>query len=348
MQTRSDEIKKKRKKTMNSDQKILIIGSNSFSGSHFVNYALDLGFEVMGISRSKEPNPVFLPYKWKSSGNTNFVFYQHDLNTGFEDIKNRILLFKPGYIVNFAAQGMVAQSWENPEQWFNTNTLAHIRLHQFLKNCSFLKKYIHISTPEVYGSCNGYVKENINYYPSTPYAVSKAATDLSLMIFYKEYFFPVIIIRSANVYGSGQQLYRIIPKAVLFSLMKKAIDLHGGGKSIRSFVHIKDVSAGILKAMNDGVPGEIYHLASKKEISIRGLVQLIAQKMGVGFDDLVNEVDERPGKDNAYLLDCSKARDQLGWSDKISLEEGINETIAWIKNNYTILKKEPFDYIHKP
>src|SRR3989339_645624 len=111
MQTRSDGGKKT-KRTMNTDQKILVIGSNSFSGAHFIDHALDLGFDIMGISRFEEPNPVFLPYKWRVRENSKFVFFQHDLNTGIEQIKNLILSFRPGYIINFAAQGMVAQSWE--------------------------------------------------------------------------------------------------------------------------------------------------------------------------------------------------------------------------------------------
>lgn len=333
---------------MNTDQKILVIGSNSFSGASFIDHVLDLGFEVMGISRSQEPDPVFLPYKWKQHRHSGFMFFQHDLNTGFEEIKNHILSFRPGYIINFAAQGMVAQSWENPEQWFATNTLAHIRLHQFLKECSFLKKYVHISTPEVYGSCAGYIKENTGYHPSTPYAVSKAATDMSLMTFFKTYGFPVIFIRSANVYGPGQLLYRIIPRASLFFLMGRPIELHGGGTSSRSFIHIKDVCRGTAKAMLDAEPGNIYHFASKESLSIRVLVEMIATLTNRPFSEYVQEVEDRTGKDSAYLLDCTKARTDLGWESTIHLEEGLTGTIEWIKKNMDTLIHQPFDYHHKP
>ncbi|MCD4722132.1 MAG: GDP-mannose 4,6-dehydratase [Desulfobacula sp.] len=333
---------------METVQRVIVIGSNSFSGAHFVDYCLNLGMNVIGISRSKEPDSVFLPYKWKVQKDSKFLFFQHDLNTEFEQIKERIQLFQPDFVVNFAAQGMVAQSWENPEQWFNTNTLSNVRLHQFLKTCSCLKKYVQISTPEVYGSCEGSVKENTLYNPSTPYAVSKAAADMSLMTFYREYGFPVVFIRSANVYGPGQLLYRIIPRASLFFLLGKPIELHGGGTSVRSFIHIRDVCEGIVKVMLEAKPGNIYHLATQESVSIRSLVEIIAQKTDRVFLDYVHEVGERPGKDKAYLLDCTKVKNELGWESTINLNDGLDQTIGWIKKYIEIFKNQPFDYHYKP
>ncbi|MBM3703310.1 MAG: SDR family oxidoreductase, partial [Actinobacteria bacterium] len=186
-------------------EKFAVIGSNSFSGSNFIDYLLSNEVEVTGISRSTEPNPVFLPYK-KNGNISLFKFYQLDLNKDLEKIVNLINETKPDYVINFAAQGMVAESWKHPEHWFQTNTLSSVMLHDQLRKCNFLKKYVHVSTPEVYGSCEGLVKENIIYNPSTPYAVSRAAADMSLMSFYKNYGFPVVFTRSANVFGPAQQL----------------------------------------------------------------------------------------------------------------------------------------------
>ena len=103
------------------NEKIVVIGSNSFSGSNFVDYLLDNELEVIGISRSPEPNPVFLPYK--KHKNASFKFYQLDLNHNLNEIIDAITDFKADYVVNFAAQGMVAQSWQHPEHWFQTNTV---------------------------------------------------------------------------------------------------------------------------------------------------------------------------------------------------------------------------------
>jgi dTDP-glucose 4,6-dehydratase len=328
------------------NEKVVVIGSNSFSGAGFVDYALGEGLEVMGISRSEEPDPVFLPYRRCSTG--SFRFHRLDLNHDLQEIMDRINAFKPDYVVNFAAQSMVAQSWQHPEHWFQTNVVATVNFHDHLRRCGFIKKYVHVSTPEVYGSCEGVVKENTNYCPSTPYAVSRAAADLSLMSFYKAYNFPVVFTRSANVYGPGQQLYRIIPRTILFFLTGRQLRLDGGGTSIRSFIHIKDVADGTLRAARQATPGEIYHLSTPCTISIRALVELIASKLNADFEKNVAVAGDRLGKDAAYLLDSTKAREELGWQDSISLEQGIDETIAWVRDNLDVLNQLPFDYIHKP
>lgn len=327
-------------------ERIAVIGSNSFSGSHFVAHCLDAGCEVIGLSRSAEPNPVFLPYK-ANANRGRFRFQQADLNHDLDLLMATLDDFRPAYVVNFAAQGMVAQSWEKPEDWFRTNTLANVMLHDQLRRRDWLQKYVHISTPEVYGSCSGLVQEHSNYNPSTPYAVSRAAADLSLMSFRKAYDFPVVFTRAANVFGPGQQLYRIIPIAVLNFLTGQKLQLHGGGTSVRSFIHIRDVCEGTLRAARHGKPGDIFHFATERQISIHDLAALIADRMGIAFHEQVEIVGERLGKDAAYLLDSTRAREALAWSADISLEAGIDETIAWVRNNLELLKILPRKYIHR-
>ncbi len=325
-------------------KKIIVIGSNSFSGASFVLSALEAGFEVVGISRSKKPDAVFLPYVLSGK---EIEFYKLDLNHDIDKMMNVINSKKPEYIVNFAAQSMVAQSWQNPDHWFNTNLVSTVKLHDQLRHCDFLKKYIHISTPEVYGNCEGHIQERNSYSPSTPYAVSRAAADMSLHTFFNSYNFPVVFTRAANVYGPGQQLYRIIPRTILYIKLKKKLQLHGGGISERSFIHIKDVSEATLQITKHAQSGEIFHIATKNSITIRSLVEMICDLMGVEFEAHVEVVGERLGKDSAYLLDSSKVRDTFGWKDKISLEQGIKDVLSWVENNFTVLKNQPFDYIHK-
>jgi dTDP-glucose 4,6-dehydratase len=327
-------------------EKIIVIGSNSFSGASFVDYLLGEGIETVGISRSPEPSPVFLPYKRR--GASRFQFHQLDLNRDLDGIMAVIDENRPDYVVNFASQSMVAESWRNPEHWFQTNAVATVRLHDALRQRDYLKKYVHVSTPEVYGSCTGLVRENTSYNPSTPYAVSRAAADMSLMSFCNAYGFPAAFTRAANVYGPGQQLYRIIPRTVLFFLIGRKLQLQGGGQSVRSFIHIRDVADGTLRAARMAAPGEIYHFSTTRNISIRSLVEMIAAQLGVSFAENVEVVGERLGKDAAYLLDSTRAREKLQWQDRITLEQGIEETIAWVRNNLEEIQKQPFDYIHKP
>jgi len=324
---------------------IFIIGSNSFSGATFADYALKQGADVVGISRSKEANRPFLPYKWEN--HSNFTFHSFDINQHLEEIIALIGDLKPTHIVNFAAQSMVAESWLKPNDWFMTNVVSTIKLHDELRKCDFLKRYVHVSTPEVYGSCDGFVDENFPFNPSTPYAVSRAAADMSLRTFYDEYKFPVITTRAANVYGPGQQLYRIIPRTILYILLGKKIQLHGGGSSTRSFIHMNDVSRATWKIMEQGRIGHTYHISTNEIISIRELVESICVKLNVKFNDHVEVVGERAGKDSAYQLKSAKLRAELDWQEEINLDQGLNECISWVKENLEVLKKEVFDYQHK-
>lgn len=309
-----------------------------------------MGATVLGVSRSPEPCAAFLPYRWESGPARlgAFRFEQMDLNRDADRIAKAIEEFRPDYVVNFAAQSMVAESWLYPEQWYETNVVGNVRLHEKMRRFDFIKKYVHVSTPEVYGSCSGNVTEEAPFNPSTPYAASRAACDLHLMTFFKHYRFPVVFTRAANVYGPGQQLYRIIPRAILFINLGRKLQLHGGGSSVRSFVHIRDVADGTLRVARGGVPGEVYHLSTPLNQSIREVVEAICRKLGADFNEVVEIVGERPAKDAAYLLDSSKARRTLGWTDNIGFEQGLDETIAWLGRNLEVLKKQPFDYIHKP
>jgi dTDP-glucose 4,6-dehydratase len=324
----------------------LVIGSNSFSGASFVAGALAAGAEVVGISRSPELDDVMLPYKW--APHTRFSFHQLDINYDLEKIDALAREFQPTYVVNFAAQGMVAQSWSCPEHWFRTNTVAMVNLHDRLRKLPCLRKFVQASTPEVYGTTSGLVRETEPYNPSTPYAISKAACDMSLTAFHRAYGFPVVFTRAANVCGPGQQLYRIIPKTILFTMTGRKLKLEGGGHSVRSFIHIRDVVEGTLRAAQNGTPGSIFHLATDRNQTIRALVEEICLQMGVDFEDCVEVTEGRLGQDSAYLLDWSKARSELGWAPALTVKDAIRDTIDWMKRNLKRVREMPADYIHKP
>jgi len=324
-----------------------VIGSNSFSGASFVDSLLEMGYPVIGCSRSPEPHPAFLPYKWTARPGT-FSFHQIDLNRDLDALMELIRCERPTYVINFAAQSMVAESWRHPDHWFMTNVVSTVRFHDRLRQCDFIKKYVHITTPEVYGSTDGLITETRAFNPSTPYAVSRAAADMSLKTFFAAYRFPVVFTRAANVFGPGQSLYRIIPRTILFIKLGRKLQLHGGGHAERSFIHIRDVADATSRIMSEGEPGEAYHISTNRIITVRLLVELICAQMQVGFEDSIEVTGERLGKDAAYRLDSSKVRSELGWQDRISLEQGIEETITWVDRWFEDLKQQPSDYLHKP
>lgn len=329
--------------------KVAVIGSNSFSGASFVRTCLEEGLDVLGASRSAEAATCFLPYRWLSAEEQNrFHFVQADLNHDLERLMKALDAFRPAWVVNFAAQGMVAQSWQHPEHWYQTNVVGNVVFHNRLRQADWLEKYVHVSTPEVYGSTGGTIDETAPFNPSTPYAASRAACDLHLKTFFQQYHFPVAWTRSANVYGPGQQLYRIIPRTILYIKLGRKLSLHGGGHSVRSFIHISDVAKATLAIAQNAPAGETYHLSTPQFVSIRELVEMICRKLKADFSAVVEVTDDRPGKDAAYLLSSQKAREKLGWADTVSLDQGIAETVAWVEAHFDEIQRQPFDYIHKP
>lgn len=326
---------------------VAVLGSNSFSGASFVAYALEQGADVLGFSRSDEAPPPLLPYRWGTE-TERFRFIRADLNHDLERIDQILRQEKVSHIVNFAAQSMVAESWANPDHWFMTNVVSTVRLHERLRHYDFLDCYLHVTTPEVYGSVSGCISEETPFNPSTPYAVSRAAADMSLKTYHAAYGFPVVFTRAANVYGPGQALYRIIPRTLMCIREGKKLQLQGGGASQRSFIHIRDVAEATWKLLQHGQKGETYHISTRELISIRSLVEQICIRQGVAFDAVVSLAPERLGKDAVYSLDSHKLRSTLGWADRISLAAGLDDCCAWMERFFPELCQLPQSYQHKP
>ena len=327
--------------------RFLVIGSNSFSGAQFCKMLLKMDYHVFAVSRSPENDTVFNPYRWSDNTPKNFQFQILDINSDLIDLKSILHRFQPHYIVNFAAQSMVAQSWDFPEHWINTNVIAVTNIVSLLKDYDQLEKFIQITTPEVYGSTSVKIKEETIFQPSTPYAVSRAAGDMMLKIYHEQFGLPVNFTRAANVYGPGQQLYRIIPRTILACFTGQKLVLEGGGLSKRSFIHIDDVSSATLAIAQSEFNGETFHISTEEFVSIRALVEKIIDMIGVNFGDVVTLGSERLGKDQAYFLDSQKVRKSLGWKDKITLEQGLEETIEWVKDNLHALRTKEISYVHK-
>ena len=327
---------------------IFIIGSNSFSGSNFINYLLDKNFFIVGISRSKENKNIFLKYK-KNKNKKNFIFYKADINKNFNLIKKLLNKYKPSIIINFSSQGMVNESWNSPLDWYITNFLSTVKIVNFLLKKEYLKKFINFTTPEVYGDNKKRLSEETSFNPSTPYALSRASADthMKLMNRYKK--FPIIFTRAANVYGPHQQLYRIIPKAIMMLIKKKRIPIDGDGLTFRSFIHINDVNNALYKILQHGKIGETYHISTSGYISIIDLVKKIIKifKKTKKFNKYVFYKKDRIGKDEFYKLSSKKIIKNLGWKPTITIDDGIKDVAEWIQKNYKSLIKSKLTYLHK-
>jgi dTDP-glucose 4,6-dehydratase len=332
---------------MATNEKYLILGSNSFSGATFADHLAAGGHDVIATSRLDEPHDALLPYKWqKRPGRVRFR--RIDLNNDLDALKSLLATERPTHVVNFAAQSMVGESWLHPDHWMMTNVVSAVRLHDLLRNYDGLERYVHVTTPEVYGSTEGWIREDAPFNPSTPYAVSRAAADMSLRTYFANYQFPVVFTRAANVYGPGQQLYRIVPRTIVAAMTGQKLRLDGGGKSVRVFIHMSDVSDATLRIARKGTPGDTYHISGYEVVSIRTLVEVILKRLNKSFEDCVEIGPERPGKDTAYTLDSFKLRTELGWRDTFSLESGIDDVVAWAERFRADLPKLPIKYQHKP
>jgi dTDP-glucose 4,6-dehydratase len=327
--------------------KYVVIGSNAFSGQDFVDLLLDdPAREVIGLSRSAEKPDFMLRYRvHKNVG--KFRFRQIDMNRDMDALLALLDAERPDYIVNFAAQSEVAPSWEHPEHWFATNTVALARFVNHLRRQDYLKRYLHISSPEAYGSCSGTVTETAPDDPSTPYAASKSAADMLISVYQKQYGFPALFVRATNVYGARQQLFKIIPRSMIYVKTGQRIQLHGGGVAVKSYIHIRDVSRAELAVLHEGRIGERYHISPDSGVAVRDVVRTICGRMGRKFEDAVEIVAERPGQDAAYVIDSTKARKAFGWKPVIDLDQGIAETAAWVEANWAAIAKQPLNYQHK-
>lgn len=324
---------------------IFVIGSNCFTGSHIVDALLaDGGNQVVGLSRSPEYRPLFLPYAGRDL--SGFEFVQLDTVKEFDRLTALLDERRPEYVINVAALSEVGLSNERPVEYFDINTLAVVKLCDHLRRRDWLRRYVHISSAEILGSCEGLVTEDAPFRPSTPYAVSKAAADLFLETFRRNHDFPVTMVRSTNVYGAHQQLFKIIPRTAIYLKLGRTIELHGGGTSAKSFIHIRDVVRGLQLAMASDELGA-WNFSVPSDRTVADVVRTVCEQMGRDFESATQVVGERLGQDSRYLLDCTRARRVLGWSPQVDFDDGVAETIAWVERHWHTIRELPLVYQHK-
>jgi len=248
-----------------TERKVVVLGANSFSGQDFVDLLLgDDRNRVVGVSRSPERSRAFLRYKERSNL-SRYRYAQLDMNKDMPGILELLDAEKPEWIVNFAAQSEVAPSWDHPEHWFQTNTVALANLVNHLRKRDYVRRYLHVSSPEVYGTCEGVVKEDAPLNPSTPYAASKASADHLVRAAFHTYGLPVLITNCSNNYGPYQFPEKLIPLTLLNAVEGRELPLYGDGLNVRDWLYVEDHCAGILLVLERGRLGEKYNIGGRNE-----------------------------------------------------------------------------------
>lgn len=321
-----------------------VLGGGGSFGIHTSKYLLEQPDtdRVIGIGRN---GPKTAPFTLgvgdddeRYSYHAYHVNYELDLLLEFLDKE------KPETIVNYAAQGESAVSFQNSWRYFETNAMALTRLCEALGKREWLKRFIHIGTSELYGSVDEPAKEDSPIIPSSPYAASKAAFDLQLILIHKMLDFPMNIIRPSNAYSPGQLLHRVVPKAVVCSLKGEKLPLHGGGVVKRSYMHIHDLARAIHLISEAAPLGKVYNAGPPETITIRGLMEGTADALGIPFEDLCEVAEDRFGQDDCYWIDSSEIFRDLGWKVEVSHKEGLADMVAWGRKYFDQLKDWPMSY----
>jgi len=230
-------------------------------------------------------------------------------------------------IVNFAAETHVDKSLYEPAKFLRTNILGTGVLLEAAQRAG-VTKFIQVSSDEVYGSLgSGKACETDPLRPSSPYAASKASADLLSLSFFRTHGLPVIITRSSNNYGPYQFPEKIIPFFIAEAKAGRHLPLYGNGANIRDWLYVEDNCRAILTVLEKGTPGEVYNIGGGNEIDNLALTKKLLLLLGKP-NTLIKFVEDRPGHDLRYAIDCSKVRD-LGWAPKVSFDDGLRMTVDW-------------------
>lgn len=319
---------------------LLVTGGCGFIGSHFIKHFLKShpGVRVVNLDRlsycGNRENTRAL------EGTADYEFVWGDICDPV--IVNR-LMKQADAVMHFAAETHVDRSIDNPDDFLRTNILGTRNLLELaLKNK--IKRFVHVSTDEVYGSlAEGDADENFPLQPNSPYSASKASSDLFARAYWKTYGLPVLITRSSNNFGPNQFPEKVIPLFITNLIEGKKVPLYGDGKNRRDWIYVEDNCRALELVLEKGKDGEIYNVGIGRDISNLELTESLLKEMGAG-QDRVNRVPDRPGHDFRYSLDISKIK-KLGFSPKWTFESGLRETVKWYRSNaqwWQPLKKDKF------
>tara|TARA_Y100001970_G_C14253027_1_gene873196 strand:- start:3543 stop:4478 length:936 start_codon:yes stop_codon:yes gene_type:complete len=304
--------------------RILVTGGAGFIGSNFIElmvkkypeYDITCYDKLTYAGNRKNLNNV-------EGWHQNYHFIKGDI-CDYDKVYNTIKSLKIDTIVNFAAESHVDRSIENSDEFIQTNingthTLLNM-LHKFP-----IKKFIQISTDEVYGTLtedDEPFTEDSPLAPNSPYAASKTSADLLCRSFYETYKYPIAITRCSNNYGPNQYPEKLIPLMIQKIKNSEKIPVYGDGKNIRDWIHVKDHCEAIDVVLHKGKNGDVYNIGGEDERRNIDIVNDILLNLE-GSPDLIEYVEDRKGHDWRYAMDISKIREELGWSPKISFSEGM-------------------------
>lgn len=310
---------------------ILVTGGAGFIGSNFIRYIINKYDDYRIINLDALTYAGNLDNLKDIEDNPNYVFVKGDISD--IDTVNKIIEKGVDYIINFAAESHVDRSIDSSNAFIKTNVMGTQILLDAAKKYK-IKKYIQISTDEVYGSLGetGYFTEKTPISPNNPYSASKASADLLVRAYYETYKLPINITRCSNNYGAYQYPEKLIPLMISRAYDNQPLPVYGNGLNIRDWIHVEDHCAAIDKVLHLGKIGEVYNIGANNERNNLFIVRKILDCLDKD-ESLIEFVDDRLGHDVRYAIDATKIKEELGWRPSYKFEEGIEETIRWYVNN---------------
>ncbi len=311
---------------------VLVTGGAGFIGSNFIRYLINRYPNYKIINFDKLTYAGNLNNLTSVESNMHYVFVKGDI-ANKQDVKNVFEAFSPNFVVHFAAESHVDRSIINPDVFLHTNILGSQNLIQYSMEYN-VEKFIHISTDEVYGSqeSNFFCKENTAVTPNNPYAASKASSDMLVLVANKTHGFNSCIVRSCNNFGPFQHPEKLIPIIISNAINNKVIPLFGDGKQIRNWIHVDDHCRAVDLVLHKGKIGDIYNVGTNNEWDNLTLVKKILDYMDKPYN-LIEFLADRKGHDLRYAVDFSKLKKELGWTQQIEFEDGLQQTIKWYMNH---------------
>lgn len=314
---------------------VLITGGCGFIGSNFIYYLFDQYSDIRVVNLDKltyAGNPENLLAIEKKYGNKRYFFVRGCIADP-ELVPQILKKFQIDSIINFAAESHVDRSINDPAPFITTNINGTHNLLEAARKTN-IKKFIQISTDEVYGSLgpDGLFSEKSSLAPNSPYSASKAAADLLARAYFKTYGFPVIITRCSNNYGPFQFPEKLIPLAFLKAKQDEPVPVYGDGQNIRDWIYVVDHCKGVDLALQKGKIGRVYNFGGNAEKPNIEVVKAILDFLGKPHT-LIKFVQDRPGHDRRYAMDFSLAAKELGFRPSVDFKKGLELTLEWYLNH---------------
>jgi dTDP-glucose 4,6-dehydratase len=309
---------------------MLVTGGCGFIGSNFVRHVLENESDVTILNFDALTYAGNLANLSDLAGHPRYRFVHGDI-TDREGVRESMAGVHS--VVHFAAESHVDRSIQDSGPFVRTNVLGtQVLLDE--ARAAGVQRFVHVSTDEVYGSLGetGFFREDTPLAPNSPYAASKAASDLLVRGYVHTFGFPALITRCSNNYGPYQFPEKLIPLFISNLLRDEPVPVYGDGQNVRDWIHVRDHCAGILAVWKRGRVGEVYNLGGHSERTNLQLTHALLDALGKPHS-LIRYVPDRPGHDRRYAIDCSKSERELGWRPKVVFEDGLRDTIAWYRAN---------------